>query len=76
MPFYPYSLREIRAAIIGRANSAREELAYAVMTRWGLLGEVKTTHEWNAIAVGDYHLARQELARRLEPQEPGYTARK
>lgn len=68
LPFYPYSLREIRSAIIGRANSAREELAYAVMTRWGLLGEVKTTHEWNAIAVGDYHLVRQELAGHPEQQ--------
>lgn len=56
LPLYCYSLREIRACLVGRANGAREELAYAVMTRWGLVGEGKTTHEWNAIAVGDYHL--------------------
>ena len=51
-----YTFRSIRLAISGRANAAKEELAYAVMTRWGLLGEGKTTHERNAIAVRDYHL--------------------
>ncbi len=57
LPLYSYPLREIRVAISGRANAAKEELAYAVMTHWDLLGAKKTTHEWNAIAVGDYHLA-------------------
>ena len=66
LPIYSYPLRQIRAAILGRANSGREELAYAVMTRWGLLGEGKSTHEWNAIAVGDYHLSRQESAAGIE----------
>ncbi len=54
-----YTLREIRTAVTGRANVAKEELAYSMMTRWGLLGHGKTTHEWNAIAVGDYHLGRR-----------------
>ena len=47
------SLAAANTAALGRSKSAKEELAYAVMTRWGLLGELKTTHEWNAIAVGD-----------------------
>ena len=43
-------------ALSGRANASKDEMAYMIMTRWGLLGEGKSTHEWNAIAVGDYHL--------------------
>ena len=62
MPLFSYHLREIRAAISGRANCGKEELAYSVMTRWGLLGEGKTTHEWTAIAVGDYHQVQKEVA--------------
>ncbi len=62
LPLYPYLIREIRTQLLGRSKSAKEELAYAVMTRWGLLGELKTTHEWNAIVVGDYHLGRRSLA--------------
>ena len=66
LPLYPYPIREIRVAILGRANPGREELAYTVMTRWGLLGEGKSTHEWNAIAVGDYHLDRQKMRQGIE----------
>ncbi len=63
LPLYSYSLREIRAAIVGRGNGGKEELAYAVMTRWGLLGEGKNTHEWNAVAVGDYHLGQRKAVK-------------
>ena len=66
LPIYCYPVREIRCALVGRANGAKQELVYAVMTRWGLLGEGKTTPEWNAIAVGDYHLGRAEVTERLE----------
>ena len=59
LPIYCYPIREIRSALVGRPNGAKEELVYSVMTRWGLLGEGKTTQEWNAIAVGDCHLGRQ-----------------
>ena len=58
LPIYCYPIREIRSALVGRPNGAKQELVYSVMTRWGLLGESKTTQEWNAIAVGDYHLGR------------------
>ena len=37
MPIFSYHLREIRAAISGRANCRKDELAYNVMTRCGLL---------------------------------------
>ena len=62
LPLHFYTHREIVKAILGRANAARADLAYAMMTRWSLLGIVKTTREWNAIAVGDYHLTRQQMA--------------
>ena len=61
LPLYSYTVREIRTALLGRSKPAKEELAYAAMTRWGLLGTGKNTHEWNAIAVGDYHLERRKL---------------
>ena len=60
LPLRCYNLKDIRAAIVGRTNVAKEELAYAMMTRWGLLGHGKTTQEWNAIAVGDYHIESSE----------------
>jgi Holliday junction resolvasome RuvABC endonuclease subunit len=60
LPLYCYLIREIRVATLGRASATREELAYAVMTRWGLLGMGKSSHEWCAIAVGDYHLVRRK----------------
>ena len=56
LSLHSYSFKKIRDAISGRGGGTREELTYAVMTRWGLLGEEKTTSEWSAIAVGDYHL--------------------
>jgi Holliday junction resolvasome RuvABC endonuclease subunit len=59
LSFHIYHLREVREAILGRATAAKEELAYAVMNRWGLLGIGKSSHEWCALAVGDYHLARR-----------------
>ena len=50
-----YPLKDVRIAMLGRANAGKEELAYTVMTRWGMIGTGKSTHEWNAIAIGDYH---------------------
>jgi Holliday junction resolvasome RuvABC endonuclease subunit len=51
-----YSAQEVRSAIAGHPNISRDQLAYAVMVRLKLIGQSKTTHEWEAIAVGDYHL--------------------
>lgn len=50
-----YPLKDVRIAMLGRANAGKEELAYTVMTRWGMVGTGKSTHEWTAIAIGDYH---------------------
>ena len=66
LPLYCYPIREMKVAILGRPTAAKEELAYAAMTRWGLLGEGKTTHEWTAIAVGDYHLGLKKTAAGIE----------
>ena len=66
LPVYSYSVREIKSAILGRHNGAGKELTYAMMTRWGLLGTEKTTHELKAISVGDYHLVRQKIAPEIE----------
>ena len=59
LSYHVYQIREVREALLGRANATKEELSYEVMNRWGLLGIGKSSHEWCAIAVGDYHLARR-----------------
>jgi Holliday junction resolvasome RuvABC endonuclease subunit len=55
---FAYTAQEVRTAVAGHPNASRVDLGYAVMTRFGLIGQGKTTHEWEAIAVGDYHLSR------------------
>ena len=56
LDLYTYTAQEVRAAIAGHPNVSRDRLAYGVMARLALIGQRKTTHEWEAIAVGDYHL--------------------
>jgi len=55
---YAYTAQEVRTAVAGHPNASRGDLGYAVMMRFGLIGQSKTTHEWEAIAVGDYHHSR------------------
>lgn len=52
-----YTAQEVRSAIAGNAHASRDQLGYAVMTRFKMIGQCKSTHEWEAIAVGHYHLA-------------------
>ena len=56
--FYAYTTQEVRATIAGHSHASRDQLGYAVMTQLGLIGQGKTTHEWEAIAVGYHHLTR------------------
>ena len=56
---YAYTAQEVRADIAGHPNASRDQLAYAVMLTLGLIGQGKTTHEWEALAVGHYHLSRR-----------------
>ena len=58
LPLHAYTAQEVRGAATGHPNASRDQLAYAVMSRLGLIGQAKSTHEWEAIAVGQYHLAR------------------
>lgn len=53
---YSYTAQEVRTAVAGHPNASRGDLGYAVMMRFGLIGQSKTTHEWEAIAIGGYHL--------------------
>lgn len=55
---YSYTAQEVRTAVAGHPNASRGDLGYAVMMRFGLIGLSKTTHEWEAIAIGGYHLRR------------------
>ena len=55
---YTYSTQEVRSAIAGHPNASRDQLGYAIMVRLGLIGQSKTTHEWEAVAMGHYHLSR------------------
>ena len=55
---YNYSTQEVRSAIAGHPNASRDQLGYAIMVRLGLIGQGKTTHEWEAVAAGYYHRTR------------------
>ena len=57
-----YTSQEVREAMTGHPNASRDQLAYAVMVSLGLIGQAKTTHEWEALAVGQYHLTRGAAA--------------
>jgi Holliday junction resolvasome RuvABC endonuclease subunit len=52
-----YTAQEVRAAIAGHPNASKDQLGYAIMLKLGLIGQGRTTHEWEAIAVGHYHLS-------------------
>ena len=56
---HAYTTQEVRTAVTGHPNTSKDELAYAVMAGLGLIGAEKNAHEWEAIAVGRYHLARR-----------------
>ena len=55
-PMYGYSAQEVRTAVTGHPNAPKDQLAHDVMVGLGLIGQAKTTHEWEAMAVGHYHL--------------------
>ena len=55
---YAYTAQEVRAAIAGHPNIRSEELTFAIMSKLGLVGQAKSTHEWEALAVGHYHASR------------------
>ncbi len=57
LPLHAYTAQEVRGSVTGHPNASRDQLAYAVMARLGLIGQAKSTHEWEAIAVGQYHLS-------------------
>ncbi len=63
LPVYGYTTQEVRTTATGHPNTSKDELAYAVMAGLGLIGVEKNAHEWEAIAVGRYHLARQRSKR-------------
>jgi len=54
-----YTAQEVRVAFTGNPHASRDILGYEVMTQLQLIGQVKTTREWEAIAVAYYHNTRQ-----------------
>lgn len=68
MAWYSYTTAEVRTALAGKPNASREALSYAVMERLGLIGETRTAEEWEAAAIGVYHL-RQTGATPAGPEE-------
>ena len=61
LPQFSYTAQEVKTAIAGHPNASRDQLGYAIMLLLGLIGQGRSTHEWEAIAVGHYH--RTRLAR-------------
>ena len=62
MPQFSYTAQEVRTAIAGHPNASRDQLGYATMLLLGLIGQGRFTYEWEAIAVGHYHLTRGKQA--------------
>ena len=60
LPQFSYTAQEVRTAVAGHPNASRDQLGYAIMLLLGLIGQGRSTHEWEAIAVGHYHLTRRE----------------
>ena len=59
LTLYTYSAEEVRASIARHSRVPPDQLAYAIMRRLGLIGVRKSTPEWEAMAIGYYHLCRQ-----------------
>ena len=65
IPLLDYTTQEVRAAVAGQPNASREALCYAIMRRLGLIGQSRATAEWEAIAVGYYHLTLKSEKREM-----------
>lgn len=61
LPLFAYTAQEVRSAIAGQTNASQDQLAFAIMERLGLIGLSKTSHEWEALAVGEHHLSSRIL---------------
>ncbi len=57
LPLQFYTDQEVRRAISGRERVTASQLAYDTMALLGVVGQPRTTREWEAIAAGYYHLA-------------------
>ena len=62
-PLTPYPSATIRQGVAGHARASRQSLAFAAMTALGLVGADKSTHEWEAVAAGAYHLCQRHQSR-------------
>ena len=56
LKLHSYTAQQVRAAVAGPSNATKEQLSYAVMRRTGLIGVNKSAPEWEALAVGHFHL--------------------
>jgi Holliday junction resolvasome RuvABC endonuclease subunit len=59
LPMHRYSDLEVRRAVVGSERASGSQLAFAIMALLGFVGQSRTTKEWEAVAAGYYHLARQ-----------------
>ncbi|PKB63740.1 MAG: hypothetical protein BZY80_05695 [SAR202 cluster bacterium Io17-Chloro-G2] len=69
LPLHAYTAQEVRSAIAGQPNASQDQLAFAVMERLGLIGQSKTSHEWEALAVGEHHLGQSMPAPAPSPPD-------
>jgi Holliday junction resolvasome RuvABC endonuclease subunit len=67
LPLFTYSGEEVRVAIARHSRVPQDQLAYAIMRRLRLIGARKSTPEWEALAIGYYHLCRMGAKARVDP---------
>ena len=70
LPVHAYTSQEVREAMTGHPNASLNQLAYTVMVSLGPIGQGKTTHEWEALAVGRYDLTRRAAASTPKASRP------
>ncbi len=62
LPLTAYPVAQIRREVAQHPRAPAPALAFAVMTALDMVGTAKSTHEWEAIAAGAYHLSRTGAA--------------
>lgn len=65
---YKYGVNEIKLGIAGSVSASKVEVEAVLRHEFNLHEAVKTEHEWDAIAVGNYHL-QQERIKAAMPKE-------
>ena len=72
LPLHTYPTQHVRAAIARHFRVPPDQLAFAIMQRMKLIGARKSTPEWEALAIGCYHLSCRPQGGRFQHRQMGW----